>query len=119
VDAICPLLSLAEKAHQEELRQRLQWLDLRCTIKNRGAALGVLSESLEAVAEPQSNNTVLRKRGGLRRVGRFERGSQQQAAVVVGQESVVKRASDCGAVRAKPKVNSLIIHFRSFLELFC
>lgn len=119
VDAICPLLSLAEKVHQEELRQRLQWLDLRCTIKNRGAALGVLSESLEAVAEPQSNDTVLRKRGGLRRVGRFERGSQQQAVVVAGQESVVKRASDCGAVRAKAKVNSLIIHFRSFLELFC
>lgn len=99
------LLSLVEKAHQEELRQRLQWLDLRCTIKNRGTALPVLSETREAVAEPGSSDTVLRKRGGLRRVGRFERGGHLQAAAGFGgSEHGGKRASECGAVRAKPKV---------------
>lgn len=83
VEVKFPLLSAAEKAHQdEELRQRLQWLDLRCTIKKKEAALGILSENQGPIAGPQSNYSVLRKSGGLRRVGRFERGSQQQATVV-------------------------------------
>lgn len=101
VETASPLLSLVETVHQEELRQRLQWLDLRCTIKNRRAALSVLSETGEAVAEPRSSDTVLRKRGGLRRVGRLERVSQQQVAVREGKENGGKRASECGA---KPKV---------------
>lgn len=101
LEASSTLLSLDEKGHQDELRQRLQWLDLRCTIKNRRAALPVLSK----VHKPRSYETVLRKRGGLRRVGRFDRGSQLLAAAVGGgKENREEEGSECGAVRAKPEV---------------
>lgn len=67
--------SAAQEAAQEELRQRLPWLDLRCTIRSRDCiVLEVASDDREVQEIAGSIGAQVLEQRGLRRVGRFERG---------------------------------------------
>ena len=69
---LLPSLSLAEKARREQLRQRLQWLDLRCTVRNQHPLVpNDADEDKATTSESESCQEAFKPRQGLRRVGCF------------------------------------------------
>ena len=90
--ALLPSLSLAEKARREQLRQRLQWLDLSCTVRNQHSLiLDVLDENNPAASISKSGREMFKARRGLRRVGHFGLDGQ---GVDRGKENVNTHARD-------------------------
>ena len=101
-----PPRSVAEKAVQHELRQRLQWLDLRCTLKGKGFELDVLSEDDEPLAAPAGIDEGLKSRRNLRRVGHFKPGWQQGGPrAATGKENANLHACGSFAGRESNKVS--------------
>ena len=99
-----PSLSLTEKARREQLRQRLQWLDLRCTVRNQHPLiLDVLVEDNPAASISKSGREVFTTRRGLRRVGCFRLDSQ---GVDRDRENVNTHARDSSRGQHGYKVSS-------------
>ena len=87
-----PALS-ARAATSRELRERLTWLDLRCTKRMKGKeVVGSLKEGRERGKTKISSEDVPRSRRALRRVGNFL-GSEQQVVSEAGSAGKENRST--------------------------
>lgn len=99
-------LSAAEQAHKDEFRQRLQWLDLRCTVNKRGhAGLDAMRGYTIGSAVPESGQQTPKGKQGLRRVGRSDLVKIGGAG---GKENGCMNDIGCGTMRRRSgKVSDL------------